>query len=73
MCAYLDNPQKLMGSIAGEKPLLGRPLNEVLAWPRPTSPAGCYCDADSRAHKWGLVFEVIHYALVEHEKRMESE
>ena len=73
MCAYLDNPQNIMGSIAGEKPLLGRPLNDVLAWAHPSSPAGCYCDAASRAHKWGLVFEVIHYALVEHEKNMESE
>jgi hypothetical protein len=64
MCAYVENAEKLMSSIADEKPLLGRPLNEVLTWQRGASPAGCYCDADSRAHKWGLVLEVIHYALV---------
>jgi hypothetical protein len=29
----------------------------------PASPAGCYCDAASRQHKWGLVLETIHYAL----------
>jgi hypothetical protein len=27
------------------------------------SPAGCYCEPDSRQHKWGLVLETIHYAL----------
>jgi hypothetical protein len=26
--------------------------------------AGCYCDAASRQHKWGLVLETIHYALL---------
>ncbi len=34
----------------------------------PYNPSGCFCDAARRAHKWGLVFEVIHYALVEREK-----
>jgi len=27
------------------------------------SSTGCYCDEASRAHKWGLVLETIHYAL----------
>ena len=61
-----------MGSIANEKPLLGKPLNEVLAWERPYDPSGCYCDSARRAHKWGLVFEVIHYALVQREKETGS-
>jgi hypothetical protein len=25
--------------------------------------AGCYCEPESRLHKWGLVLETIHYAL----------
>lgn len=70
MCEYLNNAEALMGNIAGEKPLLGRPLNEVLNWERPTTPSGCYCDRDKRLHKWGLVLEVIHYALVRQEMEL---
>ena len=62
-CEYLNNADALLEAIAGEKPLLGRPLKEVLDWQRPSSPSGCYCAAESRMHKWGLVFEVIHFAL----------
>jgi hypothetical protein len=57
----------LQRRIATEKPLLGGFLDQVLAWPRPYSPAGCYCDQDSRQHKWGLVFEVLHFALAQRE------
>jgi hypothetical protein len=67
-CEYLKDAEAFMRSIDSEKPLRGRPLNDVLAWQRPFSPSGCYCDADRRSHKWGLVFEVIHYALVQREK-----
>jgi hypothetical protein len=63
MCRYLEEPAALMGSIAGERPLLGRPLDEVLGWQRTRSPAGCYCTAESRAHRWGLVLEVLRFAL----------
>lgn len=68
MCAYLNDADSLMTAIDGEKPLLGRPLNDVLAWRRESRPSGCYCDVESRLHKWGLVLEVIHYALVQREK-----
>ena len=64
-CAYLQDADRLMQDIAAEKPLLGRPLDEVLAWSRPAAPAGCPCTADSRAHKWGLALEAIHYALAQ--------
>ena len=67
MCEFLNNPRSLMESIAREKPLLGQPINDVLSWQRPYSPSGCYCDSDRRIHKWGLVFEVVHFALVRHE------
>lgn len=62
-CAHLADPDRLMADIAEERPLLGRPLDDVLAWNRPTAPAGCPCTADSRAHKWGLALEAIHFAL----------
>lgn len=66
-CEYLSNADALMRSIATEKPLLGRPLNDVLAWVRTPNPSGCFCDLERRDHKWGLVFEVIHFALAQRE------
>ena len=65
MCAYLSDRDGLMQAIATEKPLLGRPLDDVLSWNRAAAPSGCHCSAESRAHKWGLVLEVIHYALAQ--------
>lgn len=67
MCKYRDDPDFLLSSIAAEKPLNGQPLNAALTWCREPNPAGCYCDPVSRAHKWGLVLETIHYALVQRE------
>jgi hypothetical protein len=65
MCAYLSDREGLMKSLAEEKPLVGRPLNDVLTWTRAAAPSGCHCSADSRAHKWGLALEAIHYALAQ--------
>lgn len=65
MCAYLDGREQLMSAIANEKPLLGQRLSEVMSWRRQAGAAGCYCDPGSRQHKWGLVFETIHYALAQ--------
>jgi hypothetical protein len=67
MCEYINNGERLTATIARECPLAGRPLNDVLMWKRPFSPAACYCDAESRMHKWGLVLEVIHFALAKRE------
>ena len=64
-CAYLQDADGFMQNIAREKPLLGRPIEEVLGWSRPAAPSGCHCTAESRAHKWGLALEAIHYALVQ--------
>lgn len=63
MCGYLKDPVGMMKEIAADQPLLGRPLNAVVGWGRPASPSGCYCDAPGRLHKWGLVLEVLRYAL----------
>ena len=68
MCEYLNDAEAFMSRIESEKPLLGKPLNDVLTWTRPYNPSACYCSADSREHKWGLVFEVIHHTLVDREK-----
>jgi len=64
-CAYLADPDKFMNEVAADRPLLGRPLDDVLAWSRAAAPAGCHCTAASREHKWGLALEAIHYALVQ--------
>lgn len=69
MCEYLKDPSGFMNRVAAEKPMLNRPLNDVLGWNHSNSPAGCHCEASSREHKWGLVFEVIHFALAQHEKQ----
>ncbi len=63
MCAYVADPEGLMREIGVEQPLLGRRLDEIFSWSRPSDPAGCYCQPTSRAHKWGLALEVIHFAL----------
>ncbi len=65
MCAYMSDSAGLMKSLTDEKPLAGRPLNDVLSWTRTAAPSGCHCSADSRAHKWGLALEAIHYALAQ--------
>jgi hypothetical protein len=62
-CAYLADGEEHLRQIAAEQPLLGRPIDEVLAWSRESAPAGCHCTAASRSHKWGLALEAIHYAL----------
>ncbi len=67
MCSYLEDAGALMGAIEQEKPLQGQRLDAVFAWRRSPSPAGCYCEVSSRNHKWGLVLETIHYALVQQE------
>jgi hypothetical protein len=69
MCEYLKDPGAFMNLVASEKPLLDRPLNDVLTWARSANPAGCHCEAESREHKWGMVFEVIHFALAQNEKQ----
>lgn len=73
MCKFVEDPDRLMAAIEDEKPLLGQRLNAVLEWRREPNGAGCYCEAQSRNHKWGLVLETIHYALVQKELSGETE
>jgi hypothetical protein len=67
MCEYIKFPDELMSEIEEEKPLLGQSLDDVLRWKREFDPEGCYCKPDSRKYKWGLIFEVLHFALVQSE------
>jgi hypothetical protein len=73
MCQYVENASQLMEAIDHEKPLLGRKLEAILSWQRVASAAGCYCEAASRDHKWGLVLETIHYALAQKEGKQEKD
>jgi hypothetical protein len=63
MCEYIDKGESFIAVVADERPLFGKPLDDVLTWEREFNPSGCFCESTSRMHKWGLVFEVIHYAL----------
>ena len=73
MCKYIEDAKTLMSAIETEKPLLGERLDSVLTWQRGSSAAGCFCEAESRGHKWGLVLETIHYALAQRELTEDSE
>ncbi len=67
MCRFIEDADGLMRAIGSEKPLRGKRLDAVLQWKRVPTAAGCYCEAASRDHKWGIVLETIHYALVQRE------
>ncbi len=71
MCKFTEDEVTLMGAIDSEKPLAGEKLDSILTWKRLPSAAGCYCESSSREHKWGLVLETIHYALVKNERELE--
>jgi hypothetical protein len=73
MCQYIADPEGVTGAIDREKPLAGERLNAVLSWRREANGAGCFCEAASRNHKWGLVLETIHYALAQKEQAQETE
>ena len=63
MCEFLDKGDAFIQSIINERPLVGKQLEDAISWEREFNPSGCFCDSASRQHKWGLVFEVLHYAL----------
>jgi hypothetical protein len=63
MCAYLGDAEEIMRAIAVPPPLVGQPLDDIFGWARTAAPSGCYCAAESRAHKWGLALEAIHFTL----------
>lgn len=73
MCQYLADADSLMAAIDQEKPLYGQRLNAILDWHPPISAAGCFCDVPSRARKWALVLETLHYALVQQESAQDIE
>ncbi len=73
MCRFIEDSDTLMTAIDREKPLKGERLNAVLEWNRTPNGAGCYCETASRDHKWGIVLETIHYALVQKELAEEAE
>jgi hypothetical protein len=71
MCRYRNSGPALLRAIAGDRPLLGEPLDAVLAWQRAPAGPTCYCESEGRSHKWGLVLETIHWALAEREHEPE--
>ena len=73
MCEFLKNPEDFMARVRGDQPLVGHPLAAALTWERGSNPAGCHCLPESRSHKWGLVFEVLHFALAQREKEQRKQ
>ena len=67
MCRYREDGESFIDEIRRERPLVGKPLEEVFQWVRPYAPSGCYCESSARDHKWALVFEVLHFALTQNE------
>lgn len=62
-CEFLANPD-FAQEVEAEKPLVGSRLDEVLQW-RPASRfAGCLCTEADRNHKWLIVYQTLHYALI---------
>ena len=66
-CAYIDNPSLHMAEIDSYQPLVGMRLEEALAWNPPVSQSGCLCSQAGQNHKWRIVLQTIHFALVNHE------
>jgi hypothetical protein len=73
MCCFIEDADALMAALERAKPLNGERLNAVLKWTRMPTGAGCYCEVSSRDHKWGIVLETIHYALVQRELAEDAE
>jgi hypothetical protein len=65
MCEYVREGDAFVAAISHDAPLRGQPIDAVLSWRRPHLGPGCFCEPESRQHKWGLVLETIHYALTQ--------
>jgi hypothetical protein len=63
MCSWQENAGAIAATMRDETPLLGLPLDAVLAWRPNKSPAGCLCAQPSRHYKWQAVLETLHFAL----------
>lgn len=63
MCSWQENAGAIAATMRDETPLLGLPLDSVLAWRPRQSPPGCLCAQPSRHHKWHAVLETLHLAL----------
>lgn len=66
-CEYLKVGEAMNQTIADEQPLVGEPLEEVFNWNHRSGSSGCYCDFSGRNHKWGLAYEVVHFAMAKRE------
>ena len=63
MCDFIERGDEFIHSISEESPLKGKYLKDIFAWKRDYNPSACFCSSSSREYKWGLVYEVLHYAL----------
>jgi hypothetical protein len=65
MCCWQENAEVAAATMRDETPLLGLPLDSVLAWHPRQAPPGCLCTQPNRHYKWHAVLETIHFALAQ--------
>ncbi len=63
-CAFRADEGQWREELQAEQPCLGQPVAAALAWSPTVSPEGCLCTAASRAHKWRIVLQTLHWALM---------
>ncbi len=62
-CAARADIEGFRSLIERDKPLIGHPLDSVLAWRPRSEPSGCLCSEPFRLHKWQAVLTTLHFAL----------
>ncbi len=73
MCQYLENPERMMTAIEREKPLARATVECGVVLATRSLRRWLLLRIPSRDHKWGLVLETIHYALVQMELAQDAE
>jgi len=64
MCAFGASPDRFLSEIESWNELTGCSLSEVLSWAPDINPAACLCMPGNRNHKWKMVMQTVHYALM---------
>ena len=64
MCQYIAEARALMAAIEPREAAAGTAAGRSARLAAPADAAGCYCEPPAAQHKWGLVLETIHYALL---------
>ena len=72
-CSAKSNKDRMERMVTQDRPLIGKRWDEILKWDPTTEPAGCLCTPASRNHKWKIVVQTMHSALLEREKKLNEQ